>query len=589
MANLIPRHFIDELLGRVDIVDIIEPYLPLKKTGANFKACCPFHEEKSPSFTVSPRKQIYHCFGCGVSGNAIGFLMAHQNYGFVEAVEALAQHAGVPVPVRQTDDKPRDPDAPDYYQLLQSASEHYQQQLRSHAQKELAIEYLKQRGLTGNTAKRYAIGYAPAGWDNLLNAFGHQEKTRRALATTGMLISKDNGGFYDRFRQRIMFPIRDHRNRVLGFGGRVLGDDTPKYLNSPETPVFHKGHTVYGLYEALQVQRHWQQIIIVEGYMDVVMLAQHGVNNAVATLGTAITPQHIKLLSRYADQFVFCFDGDTAGKKAAERALEIILSVVIRADQFSFMFLPTGDDPDSFIQRVGATQFKQTVATALPLSKMLFESLSNKIGSQGLEGKTRLIQLAAPMLQTVRDETLRFMLIDELSRIVRVPTERLQTMLHAPHSSNQTTPRRIQPLETSNTPMQRLIALLLQHPELAKTLADPRPLIELQPSGYEILQTLLDLLAAQPELTTGQLLEHWRDDPLYPSLSKLSSWELHLPTSGLIAELNDTRLRIIQHVGAQQIDTLLVKANQQSLSDDEKRHLQDLIKQQKQSLLPQID
>ncbi|MEO8343187.1 MAG: DNA primase, partial [Gallionella sp.] len=364
---MIPKNFIQDLLNRLDIVDVIERYVPLKKAGANFIACCPFHNEKSPSFTVSQTKQFYHCFGCGAHGTAISFVMEHAGLGYVDAIEELARSMGLEVPhERQAAGEAYQKIAPDLYEVMQTATHYYREQLKL---SQHAIDYLKQRGLSGEVAAKFGIGYAPDGWQNLTAAFSNYQDA--ALSETGLVITGDEGKRYDRFRDRIMFPIINVRGQVIGFGGRVLDKGEPKYLNSPETPLFEKGRELYGLFQAQKSIRAEQRVLVVEGYMDVAALAQHGLEYVVATLGTATTPYHVQKLLRLTEHIVFCFDGDKAGQRAAWRALENALPYLQDGKRISFLFLPVEHDPDSFIREFGKAVFEQRMQEAMPLSAYL--------------------------------------------------------------------------------------------------------------------------------------------------------------------------------------------------------------------------
>src|SRR5690349_16479774 len=392
---MIPQEFIQSLLGRVDIVDVIDRHVKLKKAGANFQALCPFHNEKSPSFSVSPSKQFYHCFGCGAHGNAIGFLMEYSGLAYPEAIRALAETVGMQVPeTRGRPERPGAAEAPGLVQRMMDALSYYRAQLKK---SKAAIDYLKGRGLSGEIAARYGLGFAPDGWQNLEAVF--PDYGDAALKDTGLVIDSEAEGEkksrrYDRFRDRVMFPILDARGNVIGFGGRVIGEGEPKYLNSPETPLFEKGRELYGLYQARRAIRDANQVIVVEGYMDVVALAQHGVENAVATLGTATTPIHVAKLLRMADNVVFCFDGDKAGRKAAWRALEVSLPVLADGKVVSFLFLPPEDDPDSFVRREGKAAFAAAVAAAKPLSQFLFGELAARVDMATEEGRARFLAQA---------------------------------------------------------------------------------------------------------------------------------------------------------------------------------------------------
>jgi DNA primase len=375
MAGRIPQHFIDDLLARVNIVDVVDSRIKLKRAGKNYSALCPFHKEKSPSFSVSPDKQFYYCFGCGAGGNALGFVMEHDRLSFPEAVDELARLVGMEVPKEslQPADSARDKQIKSQFSLLDKANQFYQQQLRASDQRQRAVNYLKQRGLTGQIAAQFQIGYAPPGWENLLDHLRSGDTAEQDLERAGLVIhNEERHSYYDRFRDRIMFPIRDMRGRTIGFGGRVLGDDKPKYLNSPETDTFHKGRELYGLYEARQSTRNLNRLLIVEGYMDVVSLSQHGITWSVATLGTATTAHHLERLFKLVPEVIFCFDGDQAGRTAARRALDTALPVIKDGQEARFLFLPEGEDPDTLVRQEGNTAFEQRVSEALPLSEFFF-------------------------------------------------------------------------------------------------------------------------------------------------------------------------------------------------------------------------
>ena len=425
---MIPKNFIQDLLNRLDIVDVVERYVPLKKAGANFVACCPFHSEKSPSFTVSQTKQFYHCFGCGAHGTAIGFVMEHAGYGFVEAIEELAGSVGLEVP----NERPAAGDtqreyaqkvAPDLYEVMQTATRYYREQLK---QSPRAIDYLKQRGLSGEIAAKFGIGYAPDAWQNLAAAFpDYQDET---LVETGLVIAGDEGKRYDRFRDRIMFPIVNVRGQVIGFGGRVLDKGEPKYLNSPETPLFEKGRELYGLFQGQKAIRAAQQVLVVEGYMDVVALAQHGVEYAVATLGTATTPYHVQKLLRLAEHIVFSFDGDKAGQKAAWRALENALPYLQDGKHISFLFLPVEHDPDSFIREFGKDAFEQRVGEAMPLSAYLLREVSKELNLRSQEGRNQLLQRAKPLLTAITAPATALLLRKEVAALSGISQAELEAL-----------------------------------------------------------------------------------------------------------------------------------------------------------------
>ncbi|MDQ5892159.1 MAG: primase, partial [Pseudomonadota bacterium] len=410
MAGRIPRVFINDLLARTDIVDLIDARVKLKKQGKNYHACCPFHHEKTPSFTVNGDKQFYHCFGCGAHGNAIDFLMNYDRLEFVETIEELATMHGLEVPY-ETGTGPTKQEIHqrhNQYELMGHISEFYQQALQ-HSVGVPALQYLQQRGLSAEVISHFAIGFAPSGWDNVLKRFG-EGSDRNVLNDAGMLVTNDQGRTYDRFRERVMFPIRDKRGRVIAFGGRVLGNDTPKYLNSPETGIFHKGRQLYGLYEAQQSHKDLKRLLVVEGYMDVVALSQFCIDYAVASLGTSTTAEHIQLLFRATDQVVCCYDGDRAGREAAWRALETALPYLNDGRQLRFMFLPDGEDPDTLVRKEGKAAFEQRMVQALPLSQFLFETLQQQVDMSSADGRTKLGILAMPLIGQVPGETQRLYL-----------------------------------------------------------------------------------------------------------------------------------------------------------------------------------
>jgi DNA primase len=421
---LIPKSFIQDLLNRLDIVDVVERYVPLKKAGANYVACCPFHNEKSPSFTVSQTKQFYHCFGCGAHGTAIGFVMEHAGLGYVEAIEELARSVSLEVPhERPAAGEAYQKVAPDLYEVMQTATRYYREQLKLSSR---AIDYLKQRGLSGEIAAKFGIGYAPDGWQNLAAAFADYRDA--TLDETGLVITSDEDKRYDRFRDRIMFPIVNVRGQVIGFGGRVLDKGEPKYLNSPETPLFEKGRELYGLFQAQKAIRAGQQVLVVEGYMDVVALAQHGVEYAVATLGTATTPYHVQKLLRLAGHIVFCFDGDKAGQRAAWRALENALPYLQDGKRISFLFLPVEHDPDSFIREFGKEAFEQRVHEAMPLSAYLLREVSAELDLRTQEGRNQLLQRAKPLLTAIVAPATALLLRKEVAALCGVSQAELEAL-----------------------------------------------------------------------------------------------------------------------------------------------------------------
>ncbi len=544
MAGLIPRDFIEDLVARSDIVEVVGSRVDLKKAGREYKACCPFHGEKTPSFYVSPQKQFFHCFGCGVSGNALGFLIEFEHMEFVEAVEELARIAGVDVPREGGDGPRRERGSPDLYAILEECARSYRQQLKNTPE---AIEYLKARGLTGEIASEFGMGWAPAGWDHILKSLGTDDTRRELLEQAGMITRRDDRT-YDRFRERVMFPIRDVRGRTIAFGGRILkGDDQAKYLNSPETPVFHKGRELYGLYEAKQALRDIPRMMVVEGYMDVVALAQHGIRYAVATLGTATTPDHLHRLFRVTPEVVFCFDGDRAGRGAAWRALEQALPECKEGRQMRFLFLPDGEDPDSMVRKEGAAAFEKRIERADPLSKFLLDSLSEQVDMETLDGRARLVELAKPLLGRVPEGVFRLMLVEALGQRAKVAPSALTGWLGEGAATVQ---RQTRPLKRSAntrarmTPVRAAIQMLLHKPALAALVKDPEALAGLDQPGVGLLSDLACWLQAHPQATVGAILEHWRDNEHAQALAKLAQAELLVPEDSLDDEFQDILARL---------------------------------------------
>jgi DNA primase len=581
MSGRIPHTFIDELLTRTDIVDVIDARVPLKKAGREYKACCPFHAEKTPSFTVSQVKQFYHCFGCGAHGSAISFLMDYEHLEFVEAVEELAQLAGLDVPREAAAAATARPSTQPLYALLEEASRFYQQQLRNHPQAARAVDYLKQRGLTGNIAARFDIGFAPPGWDNLARTLGGDAASRAALLETGLLIERPDGsGVYDRFRDRIQFPIRDRRGRTVGFGGRVLGEDTPKYLNTPESSIFHKGRELYGLYEARKAVRQLERILVVEGYMDVVALGQFGINYAVATLGTSTTPDHLERLYRTVHEVVFCFDGDRAGRAAAWRALENTLPVLSDGREARFLFLPEGEDPDTLVRKIGKDAFENLIAQSAHLSDFLFGHLTSQVDTASIDGRARLVDLARPLLSRLPDSIFRQLMLERLAQIARIDSSHLADRLQKPAASRTgtATTSAVFAYGSGKSPVREAIAMLLHQPDLAQKIDPPRiPEPEAMP-GVTLLLELLELLQRQPGLNTGAILEHWRGREEARYLHKLAQWTPLTEKLDLAAEIRGHLSQISHQVTEKRISALLHEERHRELNKKEKQELKDLLK-----------
>ena len=495
---MIPQSFIQDLLNRVDIVDVVERYVPLKRAGANYVACCPFHSEKSPSFTVSQTKQFYHCFGCGAHGTAIGFMIEYGGMGFIDAVKDLAQTAGMQVPETKFE-KPRNKteEGDDLHEVMLKAAQYYRQQLKEAPR---AIEYLKKRGMSGEVAKEFGVGYAPPAWQNLQAAF--TDYNAKSLVAAGLVIQSDEGKRYDRFRDRIMFPIVDTRGHIIGFGGRVLDQGEPKYLNSPETALFEKGRELYGLYQGRRAIRDAGRVVVVEGYMDVVALAQHGVGYAVATLGTATTPTHVQKLLRQAGEVVFCFDGDNAGRRAAWRALENSLEQLVDGKQLSFLFLPQGEDPDTYVRKFGKETFEKMLHDAKPLSQFLLDELKSQVDIQTPEGRAKLLQEAAPRIKQVAAPLLSLMLRKQLAQVAGITQQELdaQFQIRSVAPAAPAPPR--QPSRERQSLARNLIEIAMLHPKFAHDV-DP---VALHAAGgaaddaleLKTLAALLDAAVAEP-------------------------------------------------------------------------------------------
>lgn len=540
----IPEPFIEDLLARTDIVELVNQRVPLKKTGRNYSACCPFHQEKTPSFTVAPDKQFYYCFGCGAKGNAVGFLMEYDNLAFPEAIEQLAQRAGMEVPREQGHDAARQKKYRDrlqtLYDLLARAERFYRQQLKGDRDRQRAVDYLKGRGLTGEIAARYGLGFAPPGFDNLMTGLSLDSEGVEKGVECGLLVRReDTGRTYDKFRDRIMFPIRDSRGRTIGFGGRVLGDGKPKYLNSPETPVFHKGEELYGLWEWRQSKEKSGQLFVVEGYMDVIALAQHGISNAVATLGTATTEEHARKLFRQVDEVVFCFDGDNAGRRAAWRALESALPALEDGKQARFLFLPEGEDPDTLVRREGREELLALAARAPGLSRYLFDHLSEGLDLGSVDGRARLARLAMPVLALARGEAYKRLLRKELSELTRLDSADLDALEASQPAARPAPAADIAPPVSEPPPwqehdvpvgmddegapppgdqgmpasarntrllLQPLLITLIQFPQVASQQPLPQGIEELDEPLLDLIVDLVAIIHDNPEIPAAALL-----------------------------------------------------------------------------------
>ncbi len=576
MAGRIPRSFINDLLARTDIIDLIDARVPLKKQGKNHSACCPFHNEKTPSFTVNSDKQFYHCFGCGAHGNAIDFLMNYDRLDFVETIEELAAMHGLEVPYESgTGSSPIERHIrQNLYQVMEKLNQYYKSTLNTPDAQE-ARNYLAHRGLSEEVITRFSIGFVPTGWDNILKRFGQNPDNQALLLEAGMVITNDKGRTYDRFRQRVMFPIRDRRGRVIAFGGRVLGDDLPKYLNSPETEIFHKGRQLYGLYEAQHTHPNPAKLLVVEGYMDVVALAQFGIDYAVASLGTSTTAEHIQLLFRTTDNVICCYDGDRAGRDAAWRALETALPFLNDGRSLRFMFLPEGDDPDSLVRREGKEAFEKRMERAHSLSEFLFDSLVPQVDLSTQEGNGKLYSLARPLIDQIPSETLRLYLLRELGNLTGNPDIEQMDRLFGRNSLHHETS--YQPTKLRTTPMRILIALLIQNPEFCQLVPPLEGLNTEKIAGLSLFIELVSLCQAQPGLNTGQIIELYRENKFGKQLEKLAMWnDIDIDE---IAEktFTDTLDHLFLTAMDERLNALIAKERTEGLTQNEREEVQLII------------
>ncbi len=568
----IPDAFIDDLLARTDIVEVIGARVPLKRQGKEYSARCPFHDERSPSFWVSPTKQFYHCFGCGAHGTAISFLMNYDRLEFLDAVDELAKRVGVEVP-RDTRSRNQDSDAQDLFTALEAAQRFF---LRQYAGSGKAQGYLDSRGVSVEVRDRFGIGYAPDGFNGLRDALGTDERKLKLLDRAGLLSKNDSGRVYDKFRDRVMFPIHDRRGRVIAFGGRVLDkDDGPKYLNSPETPLFHKGRELYGLWQVRQAHNKIPRLVVVEGYMDVVALFQHGVDTAVATLGTATTPDHAELLFRNAADVYFCFDGDRAGRGAAWKAVESVLPRMKDGRQAFFLFLPEGEDPDTLVRQEGADGFDRRLREAMPLSQFLFDSLAADVNLATLEGKGRLAERAKPLLAQIPDGAFADLMKQRLTELTGVGARAAAPDTHVPAQRAHGGAR---PAATPKRSLVRsAIAILLQKPSLAAQLAPPYRFAALRQPGVELLTAIVELVRQRPEISTGALLEHFAGHEQAGALQKLASQSLPGSDDTLQREFFDAVGQLEKQTVEQRLAELQAQQRDAGLNDEEKRELLGLL------------
>ena len=593
---MIPPEFIDEVLSRVDIVEIIEPRVALKKTGQNYSGLCPFHNEKTPSFSVSQDKQFYYCFGCQASGSALKFLMEFDRMEFVSAVEMLAERVGLEVP---RDRKQESTEATrrrkTIYEILNQASEVFREELRSHSSRDRAVSYLKNRGLSGEIARDFSLGYAPPGWDNLYARLANSNYERDLLIESGMVVeNKDEGKTYDRFRDRIMFPIRDLRGRTIAFGGRIMGDGKPKYLNSPETPVFHKGRELYGLYEARQRNQKLTRVLVVEGYMDVVALAQYGIGYSVATLGTATSRDHIDRLYRLVPQIVFCFDGDTPGRNAGWKALLEVLPAMSDGRSARFLFVPDGEDPDSLIRKEGKDKFELRIERATSLDEFFFAHLEEGMEMESMEARASLSKSAMPLLNMIPDGVFKQLMIDRLSDKTGLETGRLieaasqapgQRRSAPPSQRSQRTPGQ-EPgyqeyqAEASGGLAELALAMLVKQPELAQEFEESVFERLIQVSKYRLLGKIALLVRKEELLSPGHLMNHFQGKPEFHTVRDLVNQEQLLGVAELREEFRGTITRLLERFEIQLkqelIEQLLEKPFSE-LTEDERQLIKSSI------------
>ena len=586
MKGLIPRDFILDLIARASILDVISKRVKMKKKGNNYFGCCPFHDEKTASFSLNEKKQIYYCFGCGASGSVVNFLMQYERLSFPEAIEELASMQGIQVPYTDNDNNQIAQSKQvesrnirrDLYTLMAKITNFYQQQLALSTSID-AHKYLEQRGLNTEIIARYKIGYAPSSsqltFQNIVKTKNEAELYDKA----GMSVNSDRGNRFDRFRGRIMFPIRDRQGNVIAFGGRTIINDSAKYLNSPETPIFHKGFQLYGLYEALETNRNPKQLIIVEGYMDVVSLAQYGIDYAVAALGTATSEEHIKILFRATDSVIFCYDGDNAGRNAAWRALNVLLPCLIDGKEIIFTFLPQDEDPDSFVRKVGKTGFEDYLKTAPNLSKFLFDELLKQVDLKTPEGKAKLSSLALPLLDQIKAKAFRLNLLQQLGRYLGLlDLSQIEQLMQSNRQKYESKiPKTVPIAQMKLTTMRILIGLLLQYPNLAQLVSDINAIGQVKMAGIDIFIELLELCQRYPNITTAQILTECLERPFYKQLSRLATWEFHYQDDDIESIFTHTLKELYDNILAQRQDELIAKERVSGLNTAEKKELATLI------------
>ena len=580
MSERIPQDFIDDLIERADIGEVIGRRVEIKKAGKEFKACCPFHNEKTPSFTVSPEKWVYHCFGCGAHGTALGFLMDYERLTFVEAIEEVAKMLGVNVPKRK-EDIAKSKERSSLKGLLQNISSYYEQNLKDSNK---AIKYLKSRGIDGKTAKHYALGFSKDSWDDITNKFGATQDDKKKLLACGLLIEKDDGGFYDRFRNRLMFPIKNNKGEILGFGGRIIDDEEPKYLNSPETSLFKKGELLYGLYESKKSIADQRKAIIVEGYTDVIGLYQNKIGNSLATLGTATTEIHINKIFRISDQIIFCFDGDNAGKKAAKKAMELCLPLVRKNKEARFLILED-DDPDDFIRKKGFKAFDKLIKEAQSMDEFLINLCNQESDISSIKGKANAAENAMTLANKIRDGIYEDLLIKRIAQEYDLPEEKLMKY-HASNKKNTSNKsfsgsasKKVSSQTKRPSLIKQAIQILLHKPELARIIIDISNQFNfIDEKGIDIFREIARLVNEKDKIKLATIIEHFPDPKLQGYLSKLATEQSLINDNELASEFDDIIKRLNIQDQRKELTSLISKAKKGSLNDNDQNRLKELSK-----------
>ena len=578
MSERIPQDFIDDLIERADVSEVIGKRVEIKKAGKEYKACCPFHNEKTPSFTVSPEKGFYHCFGCGAHGTALGFLMDYERLTFVEAIEELAKMVGIPVP-KTKEDRVVNKENNDLKSLLSRVSKHYEKNLKEST---IAIEYFKSRGIDGETARHYALGFAKKSYDDILKNFGKTDKDRKQLLACGLLTEKDDGGYFDKFRNRVMFPIRNNRGEVVGFGGRVIADEEPKYLNSPGTVLFKKGELLYGLFESKKSIAERNSAIIVEGYTDVIGLYQFGVGNSLATLGTATTDNHINKIFRISDQIIFCFDGDEPGRKAAEKAMKLCLPLVRKNKEAYFLILED-EDPDEFIRKHGHKQFEARLATAQSTDEFLINICNKTSDITSVKGKANAIENAMALVNTIQDGIYKDLMVEKIASEYNLTLEKLVNYVPSQKitkKASRTDAQRNKPAYLKNRPslINQAIRILLHKPELGKIVDLNNQFKHLDQKGVNVLREIIQLIHAKDSIKLATIIEHFQDQKLQRYLSQLAMDEGLINKNEMLSEFNDITQRLNIQDLRKELTILIERAKNKSLNDQDARRLKELSK-----------